>query len=142
MKKCFSSIPNDNQGLRYALLGHYLEIDDLAGAVRLFAEFEGECSVMFAWGRVLERYLAGDLPGAVQELQHARKQNPDVQGFITGRKKLPKSRPDFYSLGDITEAIACMDVIGAAWAKHREAVQWLKKEHGSEYLFTKGPGKK
>jgi hypothetical protein len=87
-------------------------------------------------------YLAGDLPGAVQELQHARKQNPDVQGFITGRKKLPKSRPDFYSLGDITEAIACMDVIGAAWAKHREAVQWLKKEHGSEYLFTKGPGKK
>jgi tetratricopeptide (TPR) repeat protein len=128
--------PGDNQGLRYYLLGHYLEIPDLTGAQRLFAEYD-EASAMFAWGRVLERYLALELPGAVQVLQDARKENSHVEEFITGRKKLPKTRPEFYSPGDITEAIACMDVIGNAWKKYPEAVHWLKKEHGTGHLFTK-----
>jgi tetratricopeptide (TPR) repeat protein len=129
--------PNDNQGLRYPLLGHYLETDSLDGARRLFAEFDGEPTAMFLWGRVLERYLAGDLEGAAQALRVARTQNAGVEEFITGRKRMPKSRPDYFRPGDITEALTCMDTIGAAWTKHREAVQWLKKEHGSGHLFTK-----
>jgi hypothetical protein len=92
---------------------------------------------MFAWGRVLERYLALELPEAVQALQDARKENTHVEKFITGRKKLPENRPDFYSPGAVTEAFARMDVIGNAWKKYPEAVQWLKKEHGTGHLFTK-----
>lgn len=128
--------PTDNQGLRYSLLGYYLEIDDLAGAQRLLKEYKDEWSAMFAWGRILERYLAGDLTGTVQALKQARKQNAGVEEFITGRKKLPKDRPEYYSSGDLSEALVCMDAIGAAWARHREAVQWLKSEHGSGHLFA------
>lgn len=134
--------PNDNQGLRYSLLGHYLESDDLDGARRLLKEYEDEGSAMFGWARVLERYLAGDLAGAVNALQHARKENFHVEEFLTGRRKLPKDRPDFYSIGDVSEALVCVDAIGPAWTRHREAIQWLKKEHGSGNLFTKGHGSK
>jgi tetratricopeptide (TPR) repeat protein len=134
--------PNDNQGLRYPLLGHYLESHDLDGTRRLFAEYEGEAGAMFAWGRVLERYLAVNFSDALQALKHARKENAYVEEFITGLRKLPKIREDFYSPGDVTEAIACMDVIGAAWNKYPEAVQWLKKEQGTGHLSTKNRTRK
>jgi tetratricopeptide (TPR) repeat protein len=134
--------PNDNQGVRYCLLSHYLETRDLAGAQRLFNEYKDEASAIFAWGRVLERYLAGELSETDQALQDARRENVYVEEFITGREKLPKSRPDYYSPGDVTEAIVCMDEIGNAWKKYPDAVQWLKKEHGTGNLFTKSRGGK
>ncbi len=129
--------PQDNQGLRYHLLGHYLEVHDLQGVQRLLAEYEDESSAMFAWGRVLERYLATKFPEALEAVQLAREVNAHVEDFITGRKKLPKGRPAFYSPGDVSEAIACMDVIGNAWKKYPEAAQWLKKQHGTGNLSTK-----
>jgi hypothetical protein len=30
-----------------------------------------------------------------------------------------------------------MDITGSALKKHRKAIQWLKKEHGSGYIFKK-----
>ncbi len=129
--------PHDNQGLRYYLLGHYLEKHDLTGAQRLFAQYNDEASAMFAWGLVLERYLAGELAEAVKAVGLARKENAHVEEFITGRKKKPKALPEFYSPGDVSEAVACVELIGNAWKKYPEAVQWLKKEHGTGNLFTK-----
>jgi tetratricopeptide (TPR) repeat protein len=133
--------PGDNQGLRYSLLGHYLEIDDLDGARRLFEVYDDEPFAMFLWARVLERYLSGDLIGAVEALQLARRQNPHVEPFLVGKAKLPKIRPDYYGIGDITEAVSCMDVIGPSWKAHREAIKWLKKEYGSGHLFEKANSK-
>jgi tetratricopeptide (TPR) repeat protein len=128
--------PNDNQGLRYPLLGCYLEEEWLEGARRLFRDYEAEGSAMFEWGRVLERYLADDLAGAVEALTQARRTNSHVEPFLTGKKKLPKSRPDFYEPHHVTEAILCMDEIGGAWRRHAEAIAWLKREHGSGNLFV------
>jgi tetratricopeptide (TPR) repeat protein len=133
--------PDDNQGLRYSLLGHYLEVDDLDGALRLLQTYGDEPFAMFLWARVLERYLSGDLIGAVDALQQARRQNPHVEPFLVGKAKLPKNRPDYHGTGDVTEAMTCMDAIGPAWKKHREAVQWLKKEHGSGHIFSKEKSK-
>jgi len=133
--------PSDNQGLRYSLLGHYLEAGDLDGARRLFKTYGDEPFAMFLWSRVLERYLSGDLIGAVEALHHARKQNPHVEPFLVGKARLPKTRPDYYGIGDMAEAITCMEAIGPAWKKHREAIQWLKKEHGSGHIFKKSDGK-
>lgn len=133
--------PGDNQGLRYSLLGHYLEVSDLEGARRLLKTYGDEPFAMFLWARVLERYLSGDLIEAVEALHEARSQNPHVEPFLVGKAKLPKTRPDYYGVGDIAEAITCMDVLGPAWKKHREAIQWLKKEHGSGHIFKKGDGK-
>jgi tetratricopeptide (TPR) repeat protein len=133
--------PEDNQGLRYSLLAHYLEVEDLDGVRRLFQTYGDEGIAVFLWARVLERYLSGDLTGAVEALQQARRQNPHVEPFLVGKTKLPKTRPGYYTPGEITEAVMCVDVIAPSWKTHREAIQWLKKEHGSGHIFAKGNGK-
>lgn len=133
--------PGDNQGLRYSLLAHYLEANDLDGARRVLKTYGDEPFALFLWARVLERYLSGDLIEAVEALQQARRQNPHVESFLVGKAKVPKTLPDYYGIGDIAEAVTCVDAIGPAWKKHREAIQWLKKEHGSGHIFKKGEGK-
>lgn len=129
--------PDDNQGLRYSLLAHYLEANDLDGARRVLKTYGDEPFALFLWARVLERYLSGDLVEAVEALQQARRQNPHVEPFLVGKAKVPKTLPDYYGIGDIAEAMTCVDAIGPAWKKHREAIQWLKKEHGSGHIFKK-----
>lgn len=118
--------PGDNQGLRYSLLGCYLETDNLAGAERLFSEFPDEGSAVFAWAQVLVAALAGDEPAATKTLAAAREANNHVEAYLTGRKKTPKDGPGYYSPGEPSEAIVCMHEIGKAWNMHPAAIDWLK----------------
>jgi tetratricopeptide (TPR) repeat protein len=118
--------PNDNQGLRYSLLGLYFLADNLDGVRRLFHEYEDEGSAVFAWSRVLERHLSGDEKAATKALKDARKTNKHVMKYLTGEKRLPKNMPDYYGFGDENEAIICADAIGAAWKRSPKAVAWLK----------------
>lgn len=119
--------PNDNQGLRYPLLGAYLELGDLDAAEQLFAQYDQEQSAMFAWARLLWELLRGNQSAAKKTLAAARKNNPHVEPLLTGRKRLPKQLPGYYSPGEPSEAYMCIDSIGAAWKKHRSAKQWLKE---------------
>ena len=119
--------PNDNQGLRYHLLGLYLLADNLDGVRRLFQAFEDEGTAMFAWALVLERFLADDEDGAAKALKEARKSNKHVEAYVAGRKRMPEDCPDFFGFGDENEAIICAEAIGAAWQQNPPAVAWLKQ---------------
>lgn len=120
--------PNDNQGVRDQLLGVYLAVGDVAGAGRLLKKYKDDSMANFAWGRVLERFLAGDGKGAETALAKARKTNRFVEIYLTGQQKPPMSLPDSYSMGSEEEAILCLDAMMAAWAAHREAVFWLLEQ--------------
>ena len=117
--------PNDNQGLRYPLLGLCLASDSLELAQRLFQDYQEEESAVFAWGRVLERFLANAPEAAKAALVKAREVNKHVLPYFTGRKKMPRRLPSFYGMGDENEAIVCADCLGEAWKKHPGAGQWL-----------------
>ena len=117
--------PNDNQGNRYPLLGNLLELDRLDEARQLFGQYDGEASAMFAWARVLERHLRGDEPGALEALEAARESNRFAEAYLSGRKALPTNLPEYYSLGDESEAIVCATEIGRAWCRHPQARKWL-----------------
>jgi len=119
--------PNDNQGLRYPLLGCYLAAGNLAGVRRLFQEYEDEGSAMFTWARVLERYLAHDATGAAAALKDAREANAHVEKYLTGRKPMPAKLPGYYGMGDESEAVICADAIGVAWRQNPQAVDWLNR---------------
>jgi tetratricopeptide (TPR) repeat protein len=118
--------PGDNQGLRYSLLGCYLEIQHLQGAERVFGEYPDEGSAMFAWARVLTDFLNGDEPAALKSLSVARVDNKHVEAYLTGRKKMPSEGPGYYSPGEPSEAIVCVYEIGAAWSAGPGAIDWLK----------------
>jgi tetratricopeptide (TPR) repeat protein len=120
--------PNDNQGGRDILLGCYLAAGDLARVHRLFRQYEDDISAVFAWARVLERFLANDLPGARQQLNEARERNRLAGLYLTGQRKMPKSMPGSYALGSEEEAIICADLLAEAWGRHKEALLWLIKQ--------------
>ncbi|MCA9232255.1 MAG: tetratricopeptide repeat protein [Planctomycetales bacterium] len=119
--------PNDNQGLRYPLLGACLELGDLDAAEQVFKQYDEEHSAVFAWARLLWELLQDNQPAAKKTLTAARKINPHVEQLLTGRKRLPKQLPGYYSPGEPSEAYMCYDSIGAAWKKHRTAIKWLKE---------------
>lgn len=121
--------PNDNQGVRYRLLGCYLEENRLESARELFKTY-GECehNTLFAWCRVLERWLSGDIEGAREALKVARKQNPHTEGYLKGRKRMPEKIPMGYTLGSKEEAICFAEGVQGPWGRHPEAMKWLEKE--------------
>jgi tetratricopeptide (TPR) repeat protein len=120
--------PGDNQGLRYPLMGGYLEQGNLQGVERLFSEYPDEGSAMFAWARVLASFLTGKESAAAKDLAEARKANKHVEAYLIGRKKTPTDGPGYYSPGEPSEAIVCMREIGSAWTKHPAAIDWLKEQ--------------
>jgi tetratricopeptide (TPR) repeat protein len=118
--------PNDNQGLRDVLIGCYFLADDLGGVRRLLQQYEGEFSAVFNYARVLERFLSGDREGAARARQEARAENPHVEAFLLGKKKLPRRLPDYVQFGHETEAIHCAVYLGEAWQRQPQALSWLK----------------
>ena len=120
--------PNDNQGLRYFLLAHYLARGDLDGARRLFDQYDDEGSAAFQWSRILERHISGDEAKAVTLLAEARKDNAFVEPYLTGKKRLPRSLPDYYSPGDESEAMHVAVNLRPAWMGHRASLAWLKEQ--------------
>lgn len=122
--------PNDNQGVRDVLLPALLALNRLEAARKLFERYPGdlEFNAVFSWGRVLERFLAKDLPGAVAALAMARKQNPHLQIYVKGHRELPRELPAAYAPGSKEEAICFAEVVRAAWVKHPAALKWLEAQ--------------
>jgi len=122
--------PGDNQGVRYSLLPCLLMLNRLADARKLFEKYPEECefNAVFAWGRVLERFLAGDLSAAEAAVAGARKQNPHMQVFVKGHRQLPRLLPEAYEPGSKEEAVCFAGVLRAAWSKHPAALKWLETQ--------------
>lgn len=125
--------PNDNQGIRYGLMGCYLAADRLDGARRLFKEYdERKYGATWAWAYVLERFLSGAPEEAKKALQEARQQNPHAQAYFLGHRQLPKSMPGSYAIGSREEAIMAWDMLQSAWEKHPAAGEWLAGQRGKD----------
>jgi tetratricopeptide (TPR) repeat protein len=133
--------PNDNQGVRDPLLGLFLTVGDLKGAAKLLKKYEEDALANFAWGRVLERFLAGDRTSAKAALEIARAANRHVELYLTVRKPLPKDPPEMYSPGSEEEAVLLLSNLGDAWAAHKEATFWLFDELQMDETAP-APGKK
>jgi tetratricopeptide (TPR) repeat protein len=118
--------PNDNQGVRLVLLPAYLGLNRLEPARALLQKYpEVGWSAVFSWCLVLERWLSGDLPAAAKALAFARKQNPHMQAYVKGHRKVPRDVPPAYAPGSKDEAICLADVLRAAWSRHPRALDWL-----------------
>jgi tetratricopeptide (TPR) repeat protein len=120
--------PGDNQGIRYGLLGLYLQENRMKNAGRLLKQYADErpYSAMMSWAYVLERFLNGTLEEAVAARAAACKQNGYVEAYLKGHRKLPKKSAGYYSPGSREEAQMCAELQKPAWEAHPEAVKWLE----------------
>lgn len=118
--------PNDNQGVRYALLSCLLELNRDAEAEELLKCYAGDVSAEWSFGEALLAFRTdGDTPSSRRKLSMAQKQNPHVLPYLLGLKKIPKRLPEYISLGDETEAVAYAARNLAGWTKTPEALDWL-----------------
>jgi tetratricopeptide (TPR) repeat protein len=120
----------DNQGMRYELLTVLLVLGRLDEARALFDRYpyDSESSMVFLWGRVLERVLSNDEAASADALTQARKQNAHVEAYLKGTRKLPKNLPYGYSFGSKEEAICFGDRLLMAWNAHPAAKAWIAKQ--------------
>jgi len=119
--------PGDNQGVRDILVGCYLQRKRYDDAADLLERYGEERAAIPCWSRVLLAYATGAGEQARALLDEAREQNPHVELYLTGRKRLPRTRSWCYSPGDASEAVFCADAVGPAWKKHPKTKRWLKE---------------
>jgi len=118
--------PSDPLGARVPLVRCYLSAGKLQPLESLLkARLD---SAFFAWATVLARLKAQNEKAARKALEHARKVNPAVEEFITGRQKLPRKLPEFATPGSPEEAAETLKLFGEVWSNDREALYWLFKQ--------------
>ena len=122
--------PHDNQGNRDLLYNLYFLTDNLDRVRWLLERYKDDASCVHGYAHILERFLAGDLAGAAEVRAEARQYHPDVEPYLTGRKKMPRVLPEFFVWGGEGEGVQVMTSLGDAWAKHPEAVAWLRSLPG------------
>ncbi|WP_269931017.1 tetratricopeptide repeat protein [Aminobacter sp. HY435] len=120
--------PNDNQGVRYALIAHLAETDDHKAITDLRDAYPEEDMAMWAWPLALAAFRrSGDAAESRKALDDAMASNAHVPAYLLGRKKLPKRQPVYYGYGDQNEAVLYVVEFGDAWSVAARALQWLER---------------
>ncbi len=129
MEEMISLNSHDNQGIRYGLIGKYLEIGALERVRRLFKEYPDDMNWgVFAWALPLERYVAGELKEAEKAFKKAMKANPYAADFLLDEDTPPLS-DGFYSPGEPSEGAVCFNLLDQAWHNHPGALRWLRAQY-------------
>ncbi|CAH0345440.1 SEC-C metal-binding domain-containing protein [Bacillus sp. CECT 9360] len=120
--------PMDNQGVRYELFVAYVEKGMLQKAESLLKQFDEGITANGTFNKLLIEYLKkGPSQKAKKLLKQAKDKNPYVIDYLTRKKKLPRSTPATYGLGDESEAIIYAEQHLHIWTENMELVEWLKK---------------
>lgn len=120
--------PNDNQGLRYMLVGYLAETDHSHEAlVKLKESYPEEDMAMWTWPLALAEFRrSGDTRESRAALQTAILSNAHVAGYLVGGKKPPKDLPDYYGIGDDNEAVLYLAEFGRSWVLTPGAIAWVR----------------
>lgn len=130
--------PGDNQGVRYVLLTWLLELGASGPAQTLLAlgapdpiqalldAYPDDVAAIWTYGRALHAFRRNGDTAATRKLRaEARRWNPHVPEYLSGRKRLPRQLPGLVGMGDESEAIYCAAEQMAAWKATPGALAWL-----------------
>jgi len=121
--------PNDNQGIRYTLLGCLFAMgsDDQAAELLDNPEYSDDATATWPYSRAFLAYRrTGPGERAEAKLSDARRTNPHVPAYLLGKKRLPEELPDMVGFGDESEAIAYAADNLEAWRSTPGAIDWLR----------------
>jgi hypothetical protein len=120
--------PNDNQGVRYRLLGWLLAGGDRdAEAAALVERYREDGYAGWLYGAALLAFRREGAGGAGAEaaLAEALKENPHLAPLLTGARAMPAELPDVYAPGEESEAQVAFLDMQPAWAATPGAIAWL-----------------
>ena len=120
--------PNDNQGIRYVLATALLETGDDKALQELLKSYADDGSPYWTYTKALLAFrAAGATKKAKALLAEAIEANAHVSAFLSGKKNLPKTTPEYITLGGEDEAAEYARDCGAAWRHTAGAVEWLQQ---------------
>jgi tetratricopeptide (TPR) repeat protein len=119
--------PDDNQGVRYTLLGCYLREDDAAAASELLEDFAGEGSAFWLYTRMLMAFRSGAMTDRQVKalVKDALSSNQHVPDILAGMKPAVPPHPAYLSMGGPDEATYYVQECGRVWYRTPGAVAWL-----------------
>jgi tetratricopeptide (TPR) repeat protein len=121
--------PDDNQGVRYALLSALLRAGRDAETVALLEQFGDEPTPFWHYGRALVVFRReGDSRAARECLRTALRTNRHVPQYITDDDEWPGPEPTTYAPGSREEAVICDTDLGDAWRATPDAIRWLRAQ--------------
>jgi tetratricopeptide (TPR) repeat protein len=121
--------PDDNQGVRYALVSALLRAGRDAETAALLEQFGDEPTPFWHYGRALVVFRReGDSRAARECLRAAQRINRHVPQYITGDDEWPGPEPMTYAPGSREEAVICDTDLGDAWRATPDAVRWLRAQ--------------
>ncbi len=121
--------PNDNQGIRYLLLGCLLRRDDAAAVKKLLAAYKDEWSACWLYTRALVAFREGHTAEqqAARLVRDAWSANQHVPAILAGTKPPVASDSGYITMGGADEATDYVRDCGPAWHQTPGAVAWLNK---------------
>ncbi|MBU2495464.1 MAG: tetratricopeptide repeat protein [Candidatus Omnitrophica bacterium] len=131
--------PNDNQGIRYILvhslawLSRHDELEDFLNS----KEYPDDCAPDWLYTKALLHFIkTGPSPEASALLDKAKKINPYVPDYLTGRKKIPDILPDRIKVGGEDEGYCYAEKFLPIWRRAPGALDWLNGR--TERVFSLG----
>lgn len=119
--------PNDNQGVRHALLPSLLTIDaDEEAAELLKLHKDDKVFAIWCYARALLTFRQkGDTATARHHLKKAMDVNGYVPKYLLGYEEMPEFPPSDYSPGSEDEAVICSEQLADVWEETEGAMEWL-----------------
>jgi tetratricopeptide (TPR) repeat protein len=119
--------PPDNQGIRYLLAAHLLELDRNADFDRL-VEMYDEPGAFLAFSRVLREFRrSGDSTALRKLLAKARAVNRRILPLLLHGPPPPQELPDSFSPGQADEALLYVADFAGGWKQTPGAITWLRQ---------------
>lgn len=113
----------DNQGVRYMLFVMYFDLGMYKQAKKLLDRFDESHTTTGAYNQVLLEYALNGITAAFKKLvKKAKEINPNVFGYLVGKKKLPK-----YPNYDQEEAAEYVQGNHYIWSKHPDLIEWVEE---------------
>lgn len=120
--------PNDNQGIRYELLGLLIRENKNDAAGKLLERYTEDGSAIWAYSRALLAFRRlGPSIQADAALRRALRINPHVPPYLSGYKTLPEEFPENIGVGDENEALDYALQHFGNWWNTRGAIPWMKE---------------
>jgi len=125
--------PGDNQGIRYKLLYHLIELGRDNEAEKLYKQYHDDESAWWRYGRALLDYRKqGDTEKSRKSLAAAIEYNKHFPPYILGIRRFPDAPPGHYGIGDANEAAYYMNDSMLAWENTPGAIDWIGKCMGTK----------
>jgi hypothetical protein len=135
--------PGDNQGIRYQLINHLLELGRMSDADALLRSYPDDgAAEWFYSSALLEFRRTGDGEESRRLLALARRANKHVPALLLGERQLPQFLPEYIQPGQADEAVCYVSAALSAWRSIPGAITWLRAQGGVQPRKPAPPRKK